>query len=83
MNELLARVRANCGSNPDGRGSSAVIDLGDFQIDLEARTSSRSRGREVKLTPKEFDLLVYLARHPGRVIPHRTILGAVWGHEQR
>ena len=37
------------------------------------------RNNEVKLTPKEFDLLSYLAEHPHRVITHRTILGAVWG----
>jgi two-component system KDP operon response regulator KdpE len=36
-------------------------------------------GREVRLTPKEFDLLVYLARRPGKVIHHRALLGAIWG----
>jgi two-component system KDP operon response regulator KdpE len=35
--------------------------------------------REVHLTPKEFDLLVYLARHPGKVVTHRTLLSAIWG----
>jgi two-component system KDP operon response regulator KdpE len=35
-------------------------------------------GREVHLTPKEFDLLVYLARHAGKVITHRALLGAIW-----
>jgi len=37
------------------------------------------RDRDVRLTPKEFDLLVYLARHPRRVITHRTLLSAIWG----
>jgi len=37
------------------------------------------RGKVVHLTPKEFDLLVYLARHAGKVIPHRALLGAIWG----
>ncbi len=37
------------------------------------------RGQEVRLTPKEFDLFVYLARHPNRVLTHRTLLEAVWG----
>ena len=33
----------------------------------------------MRLTPKEFDLFVYMARHPNRVLPHKTLLGAVWG----
>ena len=37
------------------------------------------REKEVHLTPKEFDLLVYLARHPGKVITHRALLAAIWG----
>ena len=41
--------------------------------------ASTSRGQEVRLTPKEFDLFVYMARHPNRVITHRTLLEAVWG----
>jgi two-component system KDP operon response regulator KdpE len=37
------------------------------------------REREVRLTPKEFELFVYLARHPNRVLAHRQLLRAVWG----
>jgi hypothetical protein len=37
------------------------------------------RHHDVHLTPKEFDLLVYLARHPGKVATHRTLLSAIWG----
>jgi len=37
------------------------------------------RNREVHLTPKEFELLVYMAKHPGKVITHRVLLGAIWG----
>jgi len=37
------------------------------------------RGREVRLTPKEFELITYFARHPGKVITHRALLTAVWG----
>ncbi|HMK29848.1 MAG TPA: winged helix-turn-helix domain-containing protein, partial [Terriglobales bacterium] len=51
---------------------------GDFRIDLAAHEVAVS-GRPVRLTPKEFDLLVYLAQHPGKVITHRALLGAVWG----
>ena len=38
-----------------------------------------ARGQAIRLTPKEFDLFVYMARHPSRVITHRTLLEAVWG----
>jgi two-component system KDP operon response regulator KdpE len=79
MNELLARVRAALRrSIVPISASPQAIDAGDFQIDLETRTV-RVCGREVHLTPKEFDLLVYLARHAGKVITHRTLLAAVWG----
>ena len=54
------------------------IELGDFHIDLASR-QIKVRDAEMKLTPKEFDLLTYLAEHPHRVITHRTLLGAIWG----
>jgi two-component system KDP operon response regulator KdpE len=80
MEELLARVRANLRRERTDDGGSAPIALGDFRIDPGAR-SVAVKERAVHLTPKEFDLLVYLARRPGRVITHRTLLGAVWGGE--
>jgi two-component system, OmpR family, KDP operon response regulator KdpE len=81
MDELLARVRAQLRRARDSAVSeppSAVLEDGDFRIDLEARGVS-VRGTEVHLTPKEYDLLVYFVRHAGKVITHRTLLGAVWG----
>ena len=79
MNELLARVRANLRRSPK---SEAVvqeqIEIGDFSIDLATRVV-RVKGNEVRLTPKEFDLLLYMAQHPHRVIPHRSLLAAIWG----
>jgi two-component system, OmpR family, KDP operon response regulator KdpE len=79
IGELLARVRANLRRVPAGEPSSGgVIEVGDFRIDQDAHTVS-VRGREAHLTPKEFDLLVYLARHPGKVLTHRALLTAVWG----
>jgi two-component system, OmpR family, KDP operon response regulator KdpE len=78
INELLARVRANLRRSPPETGGGGVIEEGDFRIDLEGHTVFVS-GREVKLTPKEFDLLVYLARHSRKVITHRNLLAAVWG----
>jgi two-component system, OmpR family, KDP operon response regulator KdpE len=79
MNELLARVRAALrrASTPE-QPETPLIEMGDFRINIPARTVA-VRGQETRLTPKEFDLLVYLAKHPGRVISHRALLGAVWG----
>jgi two-component system, OmpR family, KDP operon response regulator KdpE len=78
MNELLARVRANLRRAPQAPEPADLIELGDFSIDLATRTVVVA-GRELKLTPKEFDLLVYLSQHPHRVVPHRTLLAAIWG----
>ncbi|HSB75069.1 MAG TPA: response regulator transcription factor [Terriglobales bacterium] len=79
MNELLARVRANLRRTPPAEpGTGGVIETGDFRIDLDGHTVA-VRGREVHLTPTEFDLLVYLARHSGKVLTHRALLAAVWG----
>jgi len=78
MNELLARVRANLRRIPPDNELEAVIDVGDFRIDTAAHKIT-VRHNEVRLTPKEFDLLVYLARRPGKVVNHRTLLAAIWG----
>jgi two-component system KDP operon response regulator KdpE len=78
MNELLARVRANLRRAPKSEELADVIEMGDFRIDLATRTVTVA-GKELKLTPKEFDLLLYLSQHPHRVVPHRTLLAAIWG----
>src|SRR5713101_3776136 len=78
IEELLARVRANLRRARPGESEQAPIELGDFRIDPGARTVE-VRKRAVHLTPKEFDLLVYLARRAGKVVTHRALLGAVWG----
>jgi two-component system, OmpR family, KDP operon response regulator KdpE len=79
INELLARVRAALRrTHIDEQSEAPVIDAGDFHIDIPARRVE-VRNQEVRLTPKEFDVLVYLARHPDRVITHRALLAAVWG----
>jgi len=77
MDELLARVRAAL-RRKNGDTEADAFDAGDFRIDLGSRRV-HARGQEVRLTPKEFDLFVYMARHPNRVITHRTLLEAVWG----
>jgi len=78
-NELLARVRAALRRATTAQQTdSQVIEAGDFRIDLQAH-SVHVRKQEVKLTPKEFDVLVHLARHHGKVVTHRGLLAAVWG----
>jgi two-component system, OmpR family, KDP operon response regulator KdpE len=76
--ELMARIRAQLRRVPINETAQTVIAAGDFRIDLEAR-SIEVAGNDVRLTPKEFDLLVYLAKHAGKVVTHRTLLTAVWG----
>jgi two-component system KDP operon response regulator KdpE len=78
MNELLARIRAQLRRTPAPQEQLTLITAGDFLIDIDAR-SVKVAGREVHLTPKEFDLLVYLAKRPGKVVTHRTLLAAIWG----
>lgn len=81
MNELLARVRANLRRVAAGETPAAVpIEEGDFYINPESR-QVRVRGNEIHLTPKEFDLLAFMARHPNKVLTHRVLLNAVWGGE--
>ena len=78
MNEVLARVRANLRRIPPDSEQDPIIEIGDFRIDTAAHRVTVLHN-EVRLTPKEFDLLVYLARRPGKVINHRTLLAAIWG----
>lgn len=80
MEELLARVRANLRRGPAEGSEGKVLELGELRIDIDSRIVSVS-GRAVHLTPKEFDVLVYLAERPGKVVAHRPLLGAVWGGE--
>jgi two-component system, OmpR family, KDP operon response regulator KdpE len=77
IDELLARVRAAL-RRGGGEPEIASFEVGDFKVDLEGRRV-HAHGNEVRLTPKEFDLFVYMARHPSRVLTHRTLLEAVWG----
>jgi two-component system KDP operon response regulator KdpE len=76
IQELMARVRAHLRRAPER--SSAAIEAGDFIID-EAAHSIKVQGKPIHLTPKEFDLLLHLARNAGKVMTHRALLTAVWG----
>jgi two-component system KDP operon response regulator KdpE len=74
---LLARVRAALRRGSD-EGEASALGVGAFHIDFHDHRV-RVHGQPVRLTPKEFDLFVFMARHPNRVLPHKTLLGAVWG----
>ena len=76
--ELLARIRAALRRSDAPSPPSEPIVRGGLTIDRERFRVLRD-GEEVRLTPKEFELLTYLAQHPGRVLTHRTILKAIWG----
>lgn len=79
MDELLARVRAALRRIPDApNNAEAILKDGDFKIDPATR-EVKVRGEDMHLTPKEFDLLVFLFRNRGKVITHRAILTAIWG----
>jgi two-component system KDP operon response regulator KdpE len=79
VNELLARVRAALRRAAiQLEPETSVIEIGDFRIDIPARKVEVKK-TEVHLTPKEFDLLLYLARHPGKVVTHHVLLTSVWG----
>ncbi len=82
--ELLARVRAvlkRARQEPAARGESEIV-CGDLRIDL-ARRRVTVGGREVQLTPTEYNLLHQLARHRNQVLLHEQLLTAVWGAEYR
>jgi two-component system KDP operon response regulator KdpE len=79
--ELLARIRAALRRAPMAQVFAGLpICLGDVEIDFQARRVLSGK-RQVRLTPKELDLLWYLVTHPNHAIAHRELLQAVWGAE--
>jgi len=76
--ELLARIRVALRRVEASAPSSGQMTRGDLVIDRDRNRIIRGGG-EIRLTPKELELLVVLAQHPGRVLTHRTILKAIWG----
>lgn len=77
IDELMARVRANLRRLPSEE-TETELKAGDFLINLQTRQVFVS-DNEIKLTPTEFDLLVYLMKNREKVITHRTLLAAIWG----
>jgi two-component system KDP operon response regulator KdpE len=78
IGELMARLRAALRHRMQRQSETPVLRVGDIEIDNLRHRITRG-GDEVKLTPKEFELLSFLARHAGKVVTHRQILEAVWG----
>jgi two-component system, OmpR family, KDP operon response regulator KdpE len=76
IQELLARVRAHLRRAPER--TTTALEAGDFVVDVQAH-SITVQGKPIHLTPKEFDLLVHLARNAGKVMTHRALLTAIWG----
>jgi two-component system, OmpR family, KDP operon response regulator KdpE len=81
VRELVARVRAAVRRShaPEGH-SNVVIAIGEITLD-PARRLVQKNGQAVHLTPKEFDLLLYLMKHAGLPVIHARLLSAVWGPE--
>jgi len=78
--ELLARIRVAVRHRLHRNGEQAVFESGDLKVDLVHRMVS-ARGVEVKLTPREYDVLRILIAHAGKVLTHRFMLREVWGGE--
>lgn len=78
IGELMARVRAHIRRSPLANTEEPVIEAGDFRIDFATRLVAVA-GKEVRLSPKEFDLLAFLIRNSGKVLTHRTLLAKIWG----
>src|SRR5206468_3266397 len=78
VGELMARLRAALRHRMQRSGETPVVRIGGLEIDIPRRRVMCD-GQEVKLTPREFDLLTVLARYAGKVVTHKQILHVVWG----
>lgn len=78
VGELMARMRTALRHRLQRKAEVPVLRVGNLEVDAVRHRVTRA-GAELKLTPKEFDLLSFLARHAGRVLTHKQILAAIWG----
>jgi len=79
IDELLARIRATLRRTPVSTSAAKnLLEAGDFRMQLDERKLTIN-SKEIRLTPKEYDLMSYLLRHAGKVLTHHMLLGAVWG----
>jgi len=77
MDELLARMRAALRHQLQVHGERPVFRVGDLSVDL-VRRIVKVRDQEMKLSPKEYDLLRVLVQHAGKVLTHKFLLGELW-----
>jgi two-component system KDP operon response regulator KdpE len=77
MDELLARMRAALRHQLQLQGERPIFRIGDLSVDL-VRRIVKVADREVKLSPKEYDLLRILVQHAGKVLTHKFLLGELW-----
>src|SRR6476659_997170 len=79
IDEWLARMRATLRRTPVSTSAAKnLLEAGDFRMQLDERKLTIN-SKEIRLTPKEYDLMSYLLRHAGKVLTHHMLLGAVWG----
>jgi two-component system, OmpR family, KDP operon response regulator KdpE len=78
MKELVARIRVALRHRLQQQGERPLFQTGDLSVDLVKRIV-RVKGKEVKLSPKEYDILRVLLQHAGKVLTHRFLLDHVWG----
>ena len=78
INELLARLRAAVRRATPTDEQAPIVQTPDFRVDLAAKQVTRD-GREVRLTPTEWQLVELLVRNPGRLVSQRQLLHEVWG----
>ena len=79
MEELLARMRTAVRHQLQAHGERPAFRVGDLTVDLVRRVV-RVRDKEVKLSPKEYDLLRLLVQHAGKVLTHKFLLGELWNN---
>jgi two-component system KDP operon response regulator KdpE len=78
VGELMARLRTALRHRMQRAGEVPILQVGGLHIDVPRHHVSRD-GNEISLSPREFDLLAFLARYAGKVLTHKQILTAVWG----
>jgi two-component system KDP operon response regulator KdpE len=78
MNELIARIKVALRHRLQEQGEKPIFKVGDLQVDLVRRLVKLGEN-EVKLSPREYDILRTLVRHAGRVLTHQALLRKVWG----
>ena len=79
MEELLARIRAALRHQLQVQGERPIFRVGDLSVDL-VRRIVKLREQDVKLSPKEYELLRLLVQHAGKVLTHKFLLGKLWAN---